>query len=182
MPIVKNARLTAILAGASLLLSAGLTIADNNVVSVTAEITKGNCEFSTSIGDVEFSSQTINSFSPGNAAAVMPLKLLYECDGYLSGEKMGVFILTQASADSNVLLSSTSTATGVGFMLKEGEVTETAGFYNAGTTLKNGGKFIIDMAAEGEHTLSVGFVKQNNATAVKAGDAKASVTFMFVMP
>lgn len=182
MPIVRNSKSAAILIIALLLFPTALIAADNNVVNVTAEITKGSCEFSTTTDSIEFPSQIVSSFSPGNAAAVMPLKLQYKCEGYSNNAKLGIFILSPPSPDSQVLLSSTSTTTGVGFMLKNGEVTEKTGFYSAGTTLSHGSKFIIDMAAQGEHLLSVGFVKQNTATAVTPGDAKASVIFMFVMP
>lgn len=182
MPIVRSSKSTTILIVVTLLFSSGVTAADNNVVNVTAEITKGKCEFSTTTDSVEFSPQIASNFSSGNAAAVMPLKLQYQCEGYANNDELGIVILSSPSPDNQVLLSNASTATGVGFMLKNGEVTEKAGFYSAGTTLTHGSKFIVDTMAQGEHRLSVGFVKQNTATAIKPGDAKASVIFMFVMP
>lgn len=181
MPTVRNSKSAVILAVA-LLLPATLIAADNNTVTVTAEITKGSCEFSTSSDSVEFTPQTVSAFSSGHAAAVMPLKLSYSCTDYEANAKIGVFMLGAVSPDSKVFLSSASTATGVGFMLKDGEVTGTAGFYNAGTTLVYGSKIIVDAISDGEHAISVGFVKQNTSTAVTSGDVTASIMFMFVQP
>ncbi|GKX53671.1 hypothetical protein SOASR029_39800 [Budvicia aquatica] len=182
MPIVRNSKSAAILAVALLLLPATLLAADNNTVRVTAEITKGSCEFSTSTDSVEFTPQTVSSFSSGNAAAVMPLTLQYHCEGYEANAKIGIAAIGVVSPDDRLFLSSASTAAGVGFMLKNGVVTDKAGFYSTGTTVKNGAKFSVDMATQGEHPLTVGFVKQNTSTAVTSGDVKASIMFMFVMP
>lgn len=182
MPIVRSSKLFAILATASLLFPATLIAADNNTVTVTAEILKGSCEFSASTDSVTFTQQTVNSFSSGNAAAVMPIKLFYSCTDYDANAKIAILAMGTLSPDINVFLSSASTATGVGFMVKDAEVNETAGFYNAGTTLTNGSKFEADASLQGERTLSVGFVKQNTATAVTSGDVTASLMFMFVQP
>jgi hypothetical protein len=181
MPIIRSSKSLAILVTASLLFPAKLIAADNNVVTATAEILKGNCGFSTSTYSIEFPSQTVSSFRLGNAAAVMPLKVLYECEGFEANSKMAVITMGSVSSDTKVFASSTSTATGVGFMLKDGEVTETAGFYNAGRTLGVGDKFTADMKTQGEYTLSVGFVKQNTSTPVTSGDVTASVMLMFVL-
>ncbi|SUB82593.1 fimbrial protein [Pragia fontium] len=159
-----------------------LMATDNNAVALTAQIGKGSCSFSTNTDTVEFKNYIVNDFKSGDAVGILPLKLLYQCEGYDDGLKATVSISGMTPQDTRVFLSGPSTTSGVGFMLKDGSMTETTGFYNAGTTLLNGGSFVVNAVAQGEHIISIGFVKQNTTSNVTSGNANAAVTFTFELP
>lgn len=183
MSITRKSDTTALFIVATLLFLPALHAADNSIVTLTATIGKGTCAFATNTDAVEFAQpQIISDFHAGNAVATQLFQLSYHCEGYENNSKATLSVSGATSSDNRVFLSNTSTAEGVGFMLKDGTVTALDGFYNAGTTLKNGDTLLVDAVTSGEHALSIGFVKQNGSLNVTSGAVNAAVTFTFAVP
>lgn len=175
----------------SLTLMSGIIVslcvsAANDTLEMTATITKGTCSLSVSPSVVTFfPPHIVSEFQPGNAVAVAPLDLNYDCTGFSAGTLPSVKLTGEtATGDANVFLSApqSQSATGSGFMLKHGEVTQLVGFYTAGTTWVANGTYALSSNAQGSEHLTVGFVKQNNAVPVTVGDVNATLTFTYITP
>lgn len=160
--------------------------AANDTLEMTATITKGTCSLSVSPSVVTFlPPHIVSEFHPGNAVAVAPLALNYDCTGFSAGTLPSVKLTGEtATGDANVFLSApqSQSAAGSGFMLKHGEVTQLEGFYTAGTTWVANGTYALSSNAQGSEYLTVGFVKQNSAVPVTVGDVNATLTFTYITP
>ncbi len=160
--------------------------ATNDTLVMTASITKGTCSLSVSPSELIFSQpHVITAFQATDAVDVSTLQLNYDCSGFPNGTQPTVKLTGEtAPGDARVFLSSQGSqdAKGSGFMLKQGEVMQLAGFYTAGTTLVADTSFGLPSNTQGTQLLSVGFVKQDNTVPVTAGQVKAAITFTYVTP
>lgn len=160
--------------------------ATNDTLVMTASITKGTCTLSISPNELTFlQPHTINAFQATNAVDVSTIQLNYDCTGFSSGAQPTVKLTGEtAPGDARIFLSSQASqdAKGIGFMLKQGEVMQLAGFYTAGTTLIADASFVLPDNNQGFQLLSVGFVKQASTVPVTTGQAKAAITFTYVTP
>lgn len=116
--------------------------------------------------------------------------LIYKCKDYDPGN-VDISISATGSAapsDANLFLDAGSidSASGVGFMLKNGSNSETKGFYAAVNTIIPNKSFTkrinySETQKDGVIPLSVGLVKQRNVTQLTPGKVRATVVFDFVI-
>lgn len=157
-----------------------------NFLEITAEIeSTGECNISVSPSVLEFKQHPAPShFLPNDAVEAIKLKLNYQCEGYETNVQPKIVVTGTPSNDAKLFLNADpKNPKGVGFMLKNGEVTNLSGFYSAGNTLSNGDNLLLPAGAkQGEVPLTVGFIRQAGNEAVTAGTAKASILLTVLMP
>ncbi|WP_254684272.1 fimbrial protein [Providencia heimbachae] len=157
-----------------------------NSLEMTAEIeNSGECDISISPSSIEFKRRPIVSdFIANDAVDTQLLSLTYECKGYDSNVKPEIKVTGSVSNDANLFLSASSQgASGAGFMLKNGKITNLTGFYTTGNTLTDGDTLFLPAGEnQGELPLTIGFMRQSGNQTITAGSVKASILLTVLMP
>lgn len=155
----------------------------------TANIIESSCEVTIPETTITFGSKSVADFPFTMATAdLRALNVELNCQGstgvapslapYLkvTGEAMGL-------SDSRLFRSSSSTASGVGFMLKKGAFTDSSAFYSADGTVAPGDSVNFTQA-EGVTTqqFTVGLVRGSDEVTLTAGNISAKISFAIAYP
>lgn len=153
--------------------------------NVTANITDGSCEVIIPNSTLTFDNKMAYEFSFAmKTVELQQINIELNCVGTagaapvlnITGDSVGL-------ADTRLFRSGNSEAKGVGFMLKEGKVSDLSGFYTASGTVAPGGAVNISQA-EGISTqeFTVGLVRGADEAIPTVGAIRAKISFTFAYP
>lgn len=165
-----------------LLLFISLNSYSDEGIGFKAEIIKGACSFST-VSNIDFGDIYLGDFieNANLAARVKPLKILYECEGFAEGINPSIKINGITPDNDPETFFTSGTAEGVGFQIKNGDITPLEFNENKSKPLKDNSEIEIE-PTEKLINMTVGFVLQNAAKKISSGSAIATITFDFIYP
>ncbi|HGN2078747.1 TPA: fimbrial protein [Providencia stuartii] len=181
---IRNHKLSTLVA--CLLMASTMQSFAGNKLEILADIQSiGECDIEVTPSNIEITRRpVVGDFRLNDAVDITPIKLSYQCRDYETTVMPEVMVTGDVSNDPNLFLTENPAgAKGVGFMLKNGEVSELVGFYSKGKTLKNNESFYLPAGStKGSLPMTIGFVRQADNSTVTAGSAKASILLTVVMP
>lgn len=168
------------LRGIAVLLSALAIPAWGAKVEFQADITRGTCTVSVP-ETLNFGLTLVSDFQgPKSTADVRDLAVGLQCKDFGSKVLGQPSIKVTGTMEGDMFRDTSSTAKGVGFMLKSTSIADKTAFYSHAGTVRNGDLIpILDVNAQ-EQILSLGFVR--GAGNISNGEAKATLKFEFAYP
>lgn len=161
---------------------------DVPLISFLAKINDGTCSVSLEPNTINFKNVRLSNFSaPGTTTEIQPLQLiLRDCQGLPDGRLKAGITTTgdMASFDSYLYRDPSSTAEGVGVLLRAGKFTDRSDFYDTSKAVISGGRsyeLAVGNAPVSGKVLdySLGFTNGNGQESVTPGKLVATLTFSF---
>lgn len=152
---------------------------------ITANISDGSCEVTIPNGNLTFDNKRASEFSSAMTTVELHhLNVELSCAGTagiapvlnVTGESAGL-------ADARLFRSASSEAKGVGFMLKQGTLTDLPGFYTANGTVAPGDSVSISQDnGMSTQPFTVGLVRGKDEAIPSAGAISGKISFTFAYP
>lgn len=161
-----------------------ITLANAATTHIQANVVDGSCEVIIPSSTITFDSKMAYEFSSDAMALELhPLNVQLNCIGAGTAPSLKVTGESVGLADTRLFRSGGSDARGVGFMLKEGTLTDLSSFYTASGTVAPGDSVNVSQV-EGVSTqpFTVGLVRGVNEAIPSIGKINAKISFTFSYP